>query len=124
VFVCYASPDAAVAGVLVESIELHGIACSIAPRDVKAGALYADAIASIVGGWQQRRRYRSSRGDHRHRAAPHRGHAGRADRDAGVHREYPGAIQHHEFRRLRQVSAERLVGEQRPGPEPRSTCAA
>ena len=49
-FVCYASPDAAVAGVLVESIELHGIACSIAPRDVKAGALYADAIVRAIRG--------------------------------------------------------------------------
>src|ERR1700692_1718676 len=44
VFVSYASPDAAVAGALVEALEEHGIACWIAPRDVKAGALYADSI--------------------------------------------------------------------------------
>jgi TolB-like protein len=48
VFVSYASPDAAVAGALVESLERHGIACWIAPRDVKAGALYADAIVRAI----------------------------------------------------------------------------
>jgi TolB-like protein/Flp pilus assembly protein TadD len=48
VFVSYASPDAAVAGDLVESLERHGIACWIAPRDVKAGALYADAIVRAI----------------------------------------------------------------------------
>lgn len=50
VFVSYASPDAAVAGALVESLEQHGIACWIAPRDVKAGALYADAIVRAISG--------------------------------------------------------------------------
>src|SRR6202163_3766632 len=50
VFVSYASPDAAVAGALVESLERHGIACWIAPRDVKAGALYADAIVRAISG--------------------------------------------------------------------------
>jgi TolB-like protein len=50
VFVSYASPDAAVAGTLVESLERHGIACWIAPRDVKAGALYADAIVRAISG--------------------------------------------------------------------------
>ncbi|GAC1672920.1 MAG: hypothetical protein NVS9B2_21090 [Steroidobacteraceae bacterium] len=49
-FVSYASPDAAVAGALVESLERHGIACWIAPRDVKAGALYADAIVRAISG--------------------------------------------------------------------------
>jgi TolB-like protein len=48
VFVSYASSDAAVAGALVESLERHGIACWIAPRDVKAGALYADAIVRAI----------------------------------------------------------------------------
>jgi TolB-like protein len=48
VFVSYASPDAAVASALVESLERHGIACWIAPRDVKAGALYADAIVRAI----------------------------------------------------------------------------
>src|SRR3984957_3054911 len=50
VFVSYASPDAAVAGALVEALEQHGIACWIAPRDVKAGALYADAIVRAISG--------------------------------------------------------------------------
>jgi len=50
VFVSYASPDATVADALVESLERHGIACWIAPRDVKAGALYADAIVRAISG--------------------------------------------------------------------------
>jgi TolB-like protein/Tfp pilus assembly protein PilF len=50
VFVSYASQDAALAGALVESLERHGIACWIAPRDVKAGALYADAIVRAISG--------------------------------------------------------------------------
>ena len=41
VFISYASHDAAVAGALVEALERHGVGCWIAPRDVKAGALYA-----------------------------------------------------------------------------------
>jgi adenylate cyclase len=50
VFISYASSDAAVAGALVESLERHGIACWIAPRDVKPGALYADAIVRAISG--------------------------------------------------------------------------
>jgi TolB-like protein/Tfp pilus assembly protein PilF len=50
VFISYASQDAAVAAALVEALERHGIACWIAPRDVKAGALYADAIVRAIGG--------------------------------------------------------------------------
>jgi TIR domain len=49
VFISYASQDAAVAAALVEALERHGIACWIAPRDVKAGALYADAIVRAIG---------------------------------------------------------------------------
>jgi TolB-like protein len=49
VFVSYASPDAAVAGALVEALERDGITCWMAPRDVKAGALYADAIVRAIG---------------------------------------------------------------------------
>jgi TolB-like protein/Tfp pilus assembly protein PilF len=48
VFISYASQDAAVAAALVEA--LAGIACWIAPRDVKAGALYADAIVRAISG--------------------------------------------------------------------------
>ena len=50
VFISYASSDAAVASALVENLERHGIACWIAPRDVDAGALYADAIVRAIGG--------------------------------------------------------------------------
>jgi TolB-like protein len=48
VFVSYASQDAIVATALVENLERHGVACWIAPRDVKAGALYADAIVRAI----------------------------------------------------------------------------
>jgi TolB-like protein len=49
VFISYASPDAAVAAALVDALEQHGVACWIAPRDVDAGALYADAIVRAIG---------------------------------------------------------------------------
>jgi TolB-like protein len=48
IFVSYASGDAAVASALVEALERHGVACWIAPRDVKAGALYAEAIVRAI----------------------------------------------------------------------------
>src|ERR1700733_1200533 len=48
VFVSYASGDAAVASALVEALERHGVACWIAPRDVRAGALYAEAIVRAI----------------------------------------------------------------------------
>jgi TolB-like protein/Flp pilus assembly protein TadD len=50
VFISYASQDAAVAAALVEALEGHGVGCWIAPRDVKAGALYADAIVRAISG--------------------------------------------------------------------------
>src|SRR6184192_3027433 len=50
VFISYASQDAAVASALVEALERHGVRCWIAPRDVRAGALYADAIVRAIGG--------------------------------------------------------------------------
>jgi TolB-like protein len=50
VFISYASQDAAVAAALVEALERHGVGCWIAPRDVKAGALYADAIVRAISG--------------------------------------------------------------------------
>src|SRR6266513_2028686 len=50
VFISYASQDAAVAAALVEALERQGIACWIAPRDVRAGALYADAIVRAISG--------------------------------------------------------------------------
>jgi len=48
VFISYASPDVAVATTLVEALEQNGVACWIAPRDVDAGALYADAIVRAI----------------------------------------------------------------------------
>ena len=48
VFVSYASQDAAVADALVEALARHGIPCWIAPRDVKPGAQYADAIVRAI----------------------------------------------------------------------------
>jgi TolB-like protein/tetratricopeptide (TPR) repeat protein len=48
VFVSYASQDAAVANSLVENLEQHGCKCWIAPRDVKPGAQYADAIVRAI----------------------------------------------------------------------------
>src|SRR5882762_10173353 len=50
VFISYASQDAAVGAALVEALERHGVACWIAPRDVKAGAQYADAIVRAISG--------------------------------------------------------------------------
>jgi len=48
VFVSYASQDAAIADAVVESLEKHGIRCWMAPRDVKPGAQYADAIVRAI----------------------------------------------------------------------------
>ena len=48
VFVSYASQDVAVANSIVESIEAQGLKCWIAPRDVKPGAQYADAIVRAI----------------------------------------------------------------------------
>ena len=47
VFVSYASQDAAVANSIVENLE-PGLKCWIAPRDVKPGAQYADAIVRAI----------------------------------------------------------------------------
>jgi TolB-like protein/tetratricopeptide (TPR) repeat protein len=48
VFVSYASQDAAIANSIVEHLESQGLKCWIAPRDVKAGAQYADAIVRAI----------------------------------------------------------------------------
>jgi TolB-like protein/Flp pilus assembly protein TadD len=48
VFVSYASQDAAVANSIVESLESRGLKCWLAPRDVKPGAQYADAIVRAI----------------------------------------------------------------------------
>jgi TolB-like protein/thioredoxin-like negative regulator of GroEL len=48
VFISYASADVAVADSVVASLESHGLQCWIAPRDVRAGALYAEAIVRAI----------------------------------------------------------------------------
>jgi len=48
VFLSYASPDAAVANQVCQFLESHGVACWMAPRDVKPGAAYADAIVHAI----------------------------------------------------------------------------
>ena len=48
VFVSYASADAAVANSIVESLETHGLRCWMAPRDVRPGTEYADAIVAAI----------------------------------------------------------------------------
>jgi TolB-like protein len=48
VFISHASPDAGVAKTVCAALEAAAIPCWIAPRDVKAGALYADAIIRAI----------------------------------------------------------------------------
>jgi TolB-like protein len=48
VFVSYASQDAAVANSIVENLESQGLKCWLAPRNVKPGAQYADAIVRAI----------------------------------------------------------------------------
>jgi TolB-like protein len=48
VFVSYASQDAATANSIVDHLEQHGLRCWLAPRDVKPGAQYADAIVAAI----------------------------------------------------------------------------
>src|ERR1700722_7942601 len=48
VFLSYASQDAALANALSEALEVAGIPCWIAPRDVRTGDFYADAIVQAI----------------------------------------------------------------------------
>src|ERR1700676_240774 len=48
VFLSYASADAVVANQICEFLESHGVSCWMAPRDVKPGAVYADAIVRAI----------------------------------------------------------------------------
>ena len=48
VFISYASQDAALANSIVENLEQQGLRCWLAPRDVRPGALYADAIVGAI----------------------------------------------------------------------------
>jgi len=48
VFISYASQDAAIADALCAALERAGIACWIAPRNVRPGDFYADAIVNAI----------------------------------------------------------------------------
>jgi TolB-like protein/Flp pilus assembly protein TadD len=48
VFLSYASDDAEIANAVCAYLESRGILCWMAPRDVQAGALYADAIVRAI----------------------------------------------------------------------------
>jgi TolB-like protein/Flp pilus assembly protein TadD len=48
VFISYASHDAGVAQKVCSALEAAGLPCWMAPRDVKAGAQYADAIVRAI----------------------------------------------------------------------------
>jgi TolB-like protein len=48
VFISYASKDGAIANLLCDAVERAGIACWIAPRDVRPGNVYADAIVQAI----------------------------------------------------------------------------
>jgi len=48
VFISYASADQDVAVAVCGALEAAGIPCWMAPRDVKPGALYADAIVRAI----------------------------------------------------------------------------
>jgi len=48
VFISYASADAPVANRVCEYLESHGVMCWIAPRNVRPGDVYADAIVTAI----------------------------------------------------------------------------
>jgi TolB-like protein len=48
VFISYASQDSGVADALCTDLERHGVACWIAPRDVRPGDFYADSIVQAI----------------------------------------------------------------------------
>ena len=48
VFISYASQDADIANAVCQHLESHGVSCWMAPRDVRPGAQYADAIVRAI----------------------------------------------------------------------------
>jgi TolB-like protein/thioredoxin-like negative regulator of GroEL len=48
VFLSYASADAQIATVVCSYLETHGLSCWFAPRDVRPGVQYADAIVGAI----------------------------------------------------------------------------
>ena len=67
------------------------------------------------GGRRHRYQYRTHSGNHRHGAAAHGEHAGRADHDPGPDRGNAGAIERAHLRRFHQVPAQCDGREQRSG---------
>jgi TolB-like protein/Flp pilus assembly protein TadD len=47
-FISYASQDISVAAAIVEALERKGVRCWIAPRNVRPGTVYADAIVGAI----------------------------------------------------------------------------
>jgi hypothetical protein len=50
VFVSYSSKDGETARRLLEHLESCGIPCWMAPRDIQAGTIYAEAIVEAIDG--------------------------------------------------------------------------
>jgi TolB-like protein len=48
VFLSYASADATIAQTIVQNLESHGVRCWMAPRDVRPGTQYAEAIVRAI----------------------------------------------------------------------------
>ncbi len=48
VFISYASPDSGVANSIADHLEQHGLKCWLAPRNVKPGTVYAEAIVRAI----------------------------------------------------------------------------
>src|ERR1035441_1992800 len=48
VFLSYASHDADTANSICQFLESHGLSCWVAPRDVRPGTEYADAIVAAI----------------------------------------------------------------------------
>ena len=72
-------------------------------------------FAQTAAAGTEHRSLRLDSRDHRDGPAAHGEHPGRADLDSGVHGRDAEAAQRHDLRRLHQVSAQRVGGDQRPG---------
>jgi serine/threonine-protein kinase len=48
IFISYSSADTVLANRVCEALETHGISCWIAPRNVRAGDVYADSIVQAI----------------------------------------------------------------------------
>jgi hypothetical protein len=50
VFISYASQDALIADEMCSALEQGGVACWLAPRNVRPGDFYADSIVQAING--------------------------------------------------------------------------